>query len=329
EVVAPDTFNVTLREGVKWSDGKPFTSKDVVTTFQLLRLQNGIAWNYLGSVAADGDYGVTFKMKDPSSVVQRYVLREHIRSDATYNQWATQAQALFAKNAASDSKEVTDLRTKFEEFRPQMVVSGPYKIDTGAMTEAQLSLSKVPTAWNANIVQFDKIVLYNGETPAVTPIVLSKQVDYATHGFPPATEKAFEALGIRVVRPPVYSGPALFFNYAKVKAVADPRVRQAIAMAINKETNATISLGESAKVSRYMTGVADSIIERWVSEQDLAAMKPYEFNLEAANQLMGQAGFKKEGGVWARRRASEWSTSWWRLPSSPTGRRRRATSLTS
>ncbi|HIC90132.1 MAG TPA: hypothetical protein EYP04_12120, partial [Anaerolineae bacterium] len=30
-----DAFTVTLRKGVKWHDGEPFTSKDVWTTFQL------------------------------------------------------------------------------------------------------------------------------------------------------------------------------------------------------------------------------------------------------------------------------------------------------
>jgi len=59
----------------------------------------------------------------------------------------------------------------------------------------------------ADKAQFDKVVLYNGETNDVTPVVLSKNVDYATHGFPPATEKQFTSEGIRILRPPVYSGP--------------------------------------------------------------------------------------------------------------------------
>ena len=46
----PDVFKVTLREGAKWSDGSEFTSKDVVTTFNILRLQEQLVWNYLGSV---------------------------------------------------------------------------------------------------------------------------------------------------------------------------------------------------------------------------------------------------------------------------------------
>ena len=46
----------------------------------------------------------------------------------------------------------------------------------------------------------------------ITPIVLQKKVDYATHGFPPATVDQFKAEGIRIARPPVYSGYGAFFN---------------------------------------------------------------------------------------------------------------------
>ncbi len=148
-----------------------------------------------------------------------------------------------------------------------MVVTGPFKIDKDSITESQLTMNKVDTAWNADQTDLEKMVIYNGETPAVTPLVLSKDIDYATHGFPIATEKSFEDQGIRIIRAPTYSGPALYFNYAKIKAVADPRVRRAIAKAIDMDENGTVSLAESAKRSQYMTGVSDVLIKDWVSEE--------------------------------------------------------------
>lgn len=300
ETVPPDTFKVSLRKGAKWSDGSDFTAKDVITTFTLLHLQDSVVWNYLESVKADGDYSLTFKMKDPSTVVERYVLREHIRADSVYGEWARKAQALLAKNADAGSKEIKDLRTQFEKFRPkEEVVSGPYKIDQGRITESQLTLNKVKTAWDADQVSFDRIVLYNGESSAsVTPIVLSKQIDYATHGFPPATDKAFQQQGIRVLRPPTYFGPALYFNYAKIKVVADPRVRQALAMAIDKDENGVVSLAESAKKSKYMAGVPDGIIEKWLPRAMLDKMNSYDHDVGKATKLMEELGFKKQGGVW-------------------------------
>jgi peptide/nickel transport system substrate-binding protein len=295
----PDVFKVTLREGAKWSDGSEFTSKDVVATFNILRLQEQLAWNYLASVEPEDEYNLTFTMKDPSTVVERLVLRERIRANSVYGELSKKAQELFESGADPESKEYRDLVTKVEEFRPeQMVVSGPYNIDKKSITESELTMDKVGTAWNADSTKFDKLIIYNGEVPAVTPIVLSKDIDYATHGFPLATEKSFKEQGIRILRPPTYSGPALYFNYAKIKAVADPRVRQAIAHAIDMYENATVSLADSAKRSEYMTGVSDVIIKDWVSDQDLADMDPYEYDPDKATSMLENLGFEKDGGVW-------------------------------
>jgi peptide/nickel transport system substrate-binding protein len=295
----PDVFKVTLRKGVKWSDGSDFTSKDVVTTFNILRLQQQLAWNYLGSVEPDDDYNLTFTMQDPSTVVERLVLRERVRANSVYGEWSEKAQKLFDSGADPESKEFRDLVTEFEEFKPEhMVVTGPFNIDKKSITESQLTMNKVDTAWNADQTDFEKMIIYNGEVPAVTPIVLSKDIDYATHGFPLATERSFKDQGIRIIRAPTYSGPALYLNYAKIKAVADPKVRQAIAHAIDMYENATVSLADSAKRSEYMTGVSDVLIEDWVSDQDLAGMDPYEYDPDKAKSMFEDLGFEKKGGVW-------------------------------
>ncbi len=91
----PDVFKVTLREGAKWSDGSEFTSKDVVTTFNMLRLQEQLVWNYLASAEPEDEYNLTFTMKDPSTVVERLVLRERIRANSVYGEWSKKAQELF------------------------------------------------------------------------------------------------------------------------------------------------------------------------------------------------------------------------------------------
>ena len=63
-----------LREGVTWHDGKPFTAKDVVCTWDLLtgtspetlRVNPRKSWyRNLGGVTMNGDYEVTFHLKRP------------------------------------------------------------------------------------------------------------------------------------------------------------------------------------------------------------------------------------------------------------------------
>jgi ABC-type transport system substrate-binding protein len=54
-----------------------FTSKDVVDTFTILRLQNTIQWtDYLTDVVAVDDNTVDFMIKEPSNTAPRRLLRD-------------------------------------------------------------------------------------------------------------------------------------------------------------------------------------------------------------------------------------------------------------
>src|SRR5438046_6610845 len=53
------TLTVTIRPGVKWSDGKPLTAGDVLFTFNLLKKNEGLdlnaAWSVLKDVTRNGN----------------------------------------------------------------------------------------------------------------------------------------------------------------------------------------------------------------------------------------------------------------------------------
>ncbi|MGC9173660.1 ABC transporter substrate-binding protein, partial [Athalassotoga sp.] len=77
-------LDVTIRQGVQWSDGVPFTPQDVVFTFNYLKANpsidlNGI-WssaNDLVSVTASGDT-VIFKLSQPNMAIFQYLVGEPI-----------------------------------------------------------------------------------------------------------------------------------------------------------------------------------------------------------------------------------------------------------
>src|SRR5882762_9787699 len=67
-------LTLPLRQGVKWHDGKPFTAKDVLCTFDLILEKSAeklrvnprkTALRTLDQVTANGDYEVTFHLKRP------------------------------------------------------------------------------------------------------------------------------------------------------------------------------------------------------------------------------------------------------------------------
>ena len=296
-----NVFTVKLRPNIKWSDGKPVTAKDVVTTYTIGRMEGFAIWNYIDKVEAAGDLTVNFNFKTPSSLGERLILRNSIRPDSIYGELAAKAATQFAAGKTVASDEIKAIRADLAALRPTMVYSGPYKIDTGTITEAQMTLVKNPGGLFADQVNFDKLVIYQGETAQVTPLVLAGDVDYATHGFPLATDKAFTDQGIRVVRGPAYTGPAIVFHWEKAAPFQDKRLRQAVAHAINKEESATITYGASAKVQKFMAGFSDNIVPLWISSADQAKLKPYEFSVAKATALMQEAGYAKgSDGIWAK-----------------------------
>jgi peptide/nickel transport system substrate-binding protein len=299
----PNAFQVKLRQDVQWSDGSSFTTRDVVTSYNIARLMNHTVWRFLDHLEVVDDHTINFIMSTPSTVVERYVIRgmfqPFILSTSLFGEWSDRVQALVAAGLDHGSQEWQTLLQEFNAFRPEeMVVTGPYKLEPDSINEDRLTLIKNDRSYLADTVKFDRIYLYNGDTPSVTPLVLTHQVDYATHGFPPATERAFQTEGIRILRPPYFSGPALYFNHTiypfNVKAF-----RQALAYAIDRDENAVVSLGASAKAQQYLVGFSDSIVPRWLSKAEMAQLNPYAYDPVQAAALLEKLGFTKgDDGVW-------------------------------
>ena len=296
---ATKTYTLKLRSGLKWSDDKPVTAKDVVSTFNLRWLLRQQEWTFLSDVSAKDDTTVVFTIGTPSTVLERYILRAGILPDSVYGEWATQAETMRKAKTSLDSAEGKKLNGDFQKFRPENpVVSGPFNFDVKSMTNAQMSLVKNDKGLFADKIGFTKVVLYNGETSDISPVVLNKDVDYATHGFAVATEKTLLGSGFRILRPPVYSGPALVFNYTAHPELADARVRQAIAYVLDRNENGTVALGDSGKPCKFMAGFSDILVPDWVSDADQKKLQAYEKDEAKATSLLTEAGWKKTGGKW-------------------------------
>jgi peptide/nickel transport system substrate-binding protein len=296
-----DNYELKLRSGIKWSDGAAFTAKDVYTTFNIGRLENFTIWQYVDKMNIVDDQTINFHFSRQSSLAERLLLRETTRPDSIYGALSKKTDALIAAGKKAADQEWKDVRTELANLKPTTPLSvGPYKIDTASVTESQLTFVKNPGGYAADRVNFDKVVVYQGETNQVSPLVLSGDVDYATHGFTLAVDKAMKDAGIRVARPPLYTGPALYFHWEKAPEFQDVRLRYAVAHAINKQESAAITYGDSGKAQKYMAGFSDNIIADWIGSGDLSKLKEYEFSLAKAEQFMKDAGYTKPSGIWEK-----------------------------
>lgn len=153
-------FAVTVRSGVKWSDGVPFTARDVAFTFNLMKkfpaLDGNGLWNVLSSVTAHGDQ-VIFRYKTPAvqtavEILQVPIVPEHI--------WS----------------KIKDPVT-WPDANP--VGTGPYVLKS--FTPYQYTLVKNKNYWQAGKVQVPELIFPAGEPNQVAQLKLvSGQWQWAT-----------------------------------------------------------------------------------------------------------------------------------------------------
>lgn len=296
-----DTLEVNLRQGVKWSDGNDFTAQDVYDTMWCFWIMSNTVWSYIDEITIIDDHTLQFHMSEPSTVVERYVIRSsNPRPSSVFGEFAQRARDLHASGKTIDDPEGRQLLDEFTQFRPAEVpASGPFYFDVDSITHAEMTMPKNELCWMADQILFDRIINYNGETDTITPLVVSKEIDYAGNAFSPVVEAELLSNGIRVLRPPTYAGPGLYINYGRLgEAFGDPRARQALAHAIDRAQVGFIALADSGVPVGYMAGMADNLVSKWMPEDAVAALNTYEYDLEKAAALLQEAGWTKDDDSW-------------------------------
>jgi len=300
--VTSDAVEVKLRKGVKWDDGTEVTAKDVAATFWVGRMTGLGIWNYADDLETPDDRTVRFKLKKGSALAERNVLRIGIRPNSVYGKFADKAKDLFRAGKTTASDELKAVRKDLSDFNAAGPSSnGPYKVDPASLTEAQLTMVRNPGGLFADKVNFDKIVVYKGDTEEVTPLLLAGDIDYSTSFFPIATEKALEGQGFRIVRGPLFTGPALYFHWENAPQFQDKRLRQAVAFALDRDEANHVAYGDKTQAPHWAAGVSDTILKTWLSSDDQKKLTVYKKDPARAESLLRDAGFSKGGdGVWAK-----------------------------
>jgi peptide/nickel transport system substrate-binding protein len=294
-----NNYVVTLEDGNTWSDGAPVSADDLVATFNTGYIVGWPVWNFLESVEKVDDLTVKFNLTAPSLAVERRILTESLRPASVYGSFSEKAMPLIADQKKAGDVDFDALLAELTDFRPERMVSGgPYVLNPEDISDSKVTLMKNEGGVASDTVQFDQVVLWNGETETVTPLLANGDMWYATHGLPPATEADLISRGVDIIRVGMNSGPAVFVNHS-IPALNRLEVRQAIAHAIDRDANGFVSLGESGVPPIYMAGMADGIAEATLSEEFLDTLDPYDYDVEAATALLEGIGFTKDAdGKW-------------------------------
>lgn len=294
-----NNYYVTLKEGITWSDGTPMTSADLVATFNTGYIIGWAIWSQLDHIEVVDDQTALFVLSEPSLVAERRIMTENLRPASVYGDLGERAAALIESGAGAGDADFDALLTELTEFRPEDYVSGgPYLLLAENITDANVRLVKNEGGFNSDVVLFDEVLLWNGETEAATPLVANGELHYGTYGFPPATEQAFVEAGIDIIRGPSYNGPGLYVNHT-VYPFNLVEVRQAMAYAIDREENGFVSLAESGIANECMCGLSDNLVPLWVSDDVQSQLNYYDLDRDLAASMLEGIGFSRNGdGIW-------------------------------
>ena len=270
------TWTYKLRDGLKWSDGKPLTSEDIAWNVNTARKEG-----WLNHSAATAN--LTATAPDPQTVV--------IKSSVPDPKLPTMDIYILPKHIWG--KMSPSERDKYEG--EDGVGSGPFVLEK--FERGQFARFKAnPNYWGGKPA-VDKVVLRKFNNPdAMVAALKTGELD-AAWDIPGA---AFLELkkDPNIVTNEGYQG-----GFAEVAvnggdglakphpALLDPEVRKAMAHAIDKDT----------LVDRVLAGVgkrAETIVPSpdpsWVPE--LSEDQIYEFDLEKARSILEEAGYKDTDG---------------------------------
>lgn len=272
------TLTFTIRKGVKWSDGQPFTAADVVFTFNYIKkypaCDVGNAWASLDGVRQDGPDTVTFSVK-PGSIpgfqaiaCNTYIIPEHI--------WDKISNPV-----------------KYVCRKP--VGTGPFLLVSSS--PQVLVYKRNPNYWQQGKPYLDKIVMpdytSNNTCNADLSNVNSQTQNAAGEQFIPNIEQYYisKDAAHRHYWFPSVNNWSLFPNLTQNPFLKNPLVRQAISYAINRsEVSQKAEFGYAAPASQ--TGVLTRYTS-WYDKQADAQYGYYHYDPSKAESLLEQAGFTK------------------------------------
>jgi len=274
-------YEVTLRQGINWSDGEPLTAEDVVFTFELGKIPAvpyNTLWNWLESTEAVDDYTVRFTF-----------------SQANYQEWAN-----YLYNIAIVPKHLWEGRSDEEiatGANENPIGTGPYLYESHS--EDRMVWVRNDEWWAIDILGLSvapkRIVdIVNSSNNVSLGMLLQGQLDLSNNFLPGIASLRDPGRGYGIET--YFSGPPymlsantawLVMNTTK-PPMDDPAFRRAMAFAIDVDKIVNVVYGNIVQKANP-TG----LLPIWDQYIDQAVVDElgFTYDPDQANAILDEAGY--------------------------------------
>jgi len=281
--VSPDNKKYTfhLRKGVKFHDGADFTAEDVKATYERIRnppkgvvIPRTPLFATVGDIVVVNPHTIEFRMTEPRP--KAYM------------------QGAFASgwNIIVRKKTLEDNQGNLRQVM-NYPGTGPFRHVSRKDKEVWIQ-ERFPDYWNKGLPLVDKLEIYHMMpfSPELGSSFLSGKVDYARLLDPVSWRKAKEMQGVTATAFNQSVIQAFWTNMQKNKALADPKVRRAIHLAMDRHTLVEVVKDTAPmQVGGFVYPFHEMSTPRAELEKKLGYQKDIKPAVQEARRLMKEAGY--------------------------------------
>lgn len=298
---------IKLRSGIEWSDGQPFTSKDVVFCLNTLMANNTMAYSgdlniYVDKAEAVDDQTIKLTFKKPSPRFQFSYLVFWADFGIPFN---------MAEHVWKDQADPSTF-TNYDATKGWPVVTGPYKL---VGTTVQQKLWDVREDWWAAKVGFQQVpkITRHIYLPGMNEITMaqmciSNEIDMA-FSMTPTNMQLIQSQNPKFIthcpRPPYgftdWWPAGLGWNNM-VKPFDDPEIRWAQSYVVDRDEIVKFAFNGYNEIGYAMPFPYYPALQPYMDQVKdlLEKYNPIEYNPDKSAEIMTRKGYTKNSdGLWA------------------------------
>ena len=273
-----------LRSGVKWSDGKPLTSADVVYTFNLMKQYPALDTN--GFWAKNATTGTALfnsvTALDPSTV------------QITFNQNASVFEWFFAAQTPIVAQHTfSQMANPGTDLNSHPVGTGPYVLSS--FSPSLITLTANSHYWQAGLPKIKTLKYPAFDSNTSAEVVLNdSQIDWAGVAYPNIKQWAGTGSNNHYFYAPT-NVVELYLNLGKAP-FNDLAIRQALSAAVDRNSivnQGSWGLGSPASPTGILVPADQQFVAPQYQNLQFGSSQAPSGNIAAAQQILNAAGYKK------------------------------------